>query len=310
MSLDTIAYVRSIGAYAIRGNHDQYVIGWRAWFEKHHHKHFDTSSDDDFDYSTWSLLDDEVAPADWTPPPVDWRFHSQHYRLARQLSGDAYKWLCSLPLTLHIRPLHAYVVHAGLLPWSVPRSGRIQAEDSGLSSSSHREPTTNETLASLDPDQFTPESDQTTEAILNSDEKSVLMVQQNRDPYTLIEMRGVRKHGRPTKDGKDGKPWTGIWNRAMKKCKKAEQDGDGDTSLPARKRQLLPPPADLDLVDNGDELGLAATGSASSSGPPAVDSEGDDSDAEPSDSEDEDEGDNEDEIDSTNKRVCRKLNVM
>lgn len=45
-----------------------------------------------------------------------------HYQIARGMTAEQATYLRSLPLVLHIPRLHAFVVHAGLLPLDPRRS--------------------------------------------------------------------------------------------------------------------------------------------------------------------------------------------
>ena len=107
-SLETVAYIRSLpNAWAVRGNHDQDVINWRNWM---------TMSE-----SYAALGADDAAPPDDTPEALKHKWRDEHYRIAKALPQASADWMAERSLTLHIRGLHTYVVHAGLLPWTIPK---------------------------------------------------------------------------------------------------------------------------------------------------------------------------------------------
>lgn len=142
---------------------------------------------DTFDYSSWAELDqDPKTLANWSPYPKDWVYGSEHYQLARKMKSEDAQWLASLPLTIHIRPLHTYIVHAGLLPWTVPRSGikSLTTSESTLEDVEAESWIPPSLLASLRPDRYIPLTKKVSSYLLNSFEHSVLLVKQNRDPYS------------------------------------------------------------------------------------------------------------------------------
>lgn len=57
---------------------------------------------------------------------------------------------------------------------------------------------------------------------------------QNRDGFTLTNMRGVGAAGSlPTKNGGKGQPWNALWNSAMEQCRDSQaqiSDEDEDIS--------------------------------------------------------------------------------
>lgn len=53
--------------------------------------------------------------------PSHWKLFSEHYFLARDLTSAHYTYLLSLPLILHIPSEHAFVVHAGMLPYDITK---------------------------------------------------------------------------------------------------------------------------------------------------------------------------------------------
>jgi len=219
-SLDTIDYVRGLNAWAVRGNHDQDVINWRNWLSS-------------LDSQTYDQIEDMETPPTDVPEALKHKWRDEHYQIAKAMSQESASWLSSRSLTLHVRSLHTYIVHAGLLPWTVPKNiykkkkdaqGASLDDEEGMeipesvfdntfnitentpllesSSSSYFVPTTSSLLASnkLDP------------------EMAILTVPLNRDPFTLLNMRSVKKNGKVTKNTKKGWPWAPIWNQVMATC--------------------------------------------------------------------------------------------
>lgn len=122
-----------------------------------------------------------------------------------------------------------YFVHAGMLPWERPLSGRPKS----LSA---------EALAtSTDPHYFSPPLDSELSASKSSSDPdddldsdvSILEVKENRDPFTLLNVRGLKKGRKVTKNGKKGTPWYNVWNKTMKFCAKARRQR---RRVPARAR--------------------------------------------------------------------------
>ncbi|TCD65234.1 hypothetical protein EIP91_002942 [Steccherinum ochraceum] len=44
-------------------------------------------------------------------------------------------------------------------------------------------------------------------------------IPQNKDPWVLLNMRGVKKNGKVTRNTDEGTPWAKLWNRQMKGCR-------------------------------------------------------------------------------------------
>lgn len=51
----------------------------------------------------------------WKKVPKGWELFGEHYRIARDMTPSQYKYLLSLPLTLYVPSAHTFVAHAGLL---------------------------------------------------------------------------------------------------------------------------------------------------------------------------------------------------
>ncbi|KAI0359960.1 Metallo-dependent phosphatase [Trametes cingulata] len=289
---------RCKGVYAVRGNHDQMIVQWRAWrdwFEplqltfpsaNLYPRRFSVPSfpsvteSATFDAgppvgtgsqflalieSEW--LRDRTAdpsgsasdPQEWVdtarkravgtwraewwkriPQPgrgrakKDWIMFGDHYWIARDMKPEHARFLFSLPLVIHVPSEHFFLVHGGLLP-SDPRRPSDDARQPLAHPPSpddiRRGPTDDADyeypLLQLDPPQDilrNPSgsrniSDEEIEELRAVQERSILQdVPQNRDPWVVLNMRGVRKSGKVTRRSDKGKPWSKIWNGQMKRC--------------------------------------------------------------------------------------------
>ncbi|KAI8443996.1 phosphoric monoester hydrolase [Phakopsora pachyrhizi] len=195
-SLDTVSYCRSMNFTAVRGNHDQYVIRWRNWMELHRHRFINSSLS--INTSNPHPLDQSFENDEWlkTQRPVrglklpnGLRWKDEHFEIARRLKISDHSWLLSLSLTIYSDFLKSFFVHAGLLPYN---SAKDVSKDTRRS------------------------------------EQLILSLRENRDPYTLIEMRNVRSGRRPTKRTDKGKPWYKIWNRTMNSIKQQQLAESGE----------------------------------------------------------------------------------
>ena len=229
-SLDTVDYIRSLNAASVRGNHDQDVINWRNYI------------DSSASYAALSNPETTSDAPDDAPADLKHKWRDEHFQIAKAMSNDAASWLANRSLTLHIRSLHAYVVHAGLLPWTVPRRkgskkhGKADAQqiqnitlsdqlaDIDFTNVYGINPETNlsqsSSLSSFIPVTAHPTSSSSNSEVASKldPEVAILTVKLNRDPYTLLEMRSIKRNGKITKDAKVGKPWAPIWNVVMAGC--------------------------------------------------------------------------------------------
>lgn len=194
-SLKTIRYCRESNFEVIRGNHDQYVIIWRNWMEDNRKKFVQANEIEAYRSSDQATLESDAWLQGLQPPkelkkklPEGMKWKTQHFEIARRLPKVDFHWLLDRTLTIYIPPLHTYFVHAGMLPWTPP----------------------NEAMASSSPQSV--------------QKQSLLTLKENQDPYTLLEMRGLRKGRKPTRDGRKGKPWYKYWNKTMKSCNGTAED--------------------------------------------------------------------------------------
>ncbi|KAJ9094767.1 hypothetical protein QFC21_005927 [Naganishia friedmannii] len=221
-------YLRKNKVKGVRGNHDEKVIEWRSWMRwagKGYQSNLATQSNDDDDEDGWRKFIDELDRQ--FPPnaendelsesqrkqlekelasklksfPKDWSWRSEHWKIARALSRENYQYLVDLPLTLHLPSVHSIVVHAGLL--ARDPSKKATAKDRPYAS----------TATSDAPDAEFGASTRT------QDEVALLRtIPQNRDPYTLLNIRSVLKDGETTRKANKGTPWSEIWQDEMSRC--------------------------------------------------------------------------------------------
>lgn len=125
--------VSSMTLLGVRGNHDQQIIEWRSWFNwvrsfPDGPEWIENYADDRFRAVPKFYLNTSPSSTslrkhtDKYPFPDNWKWASQHWRLARDMTDEHYRYLLSLPLVLHIPSLHTLVVHAGILPVDPKRS--------------------------------------------------------------------------------------------------------------------------------------------------------------------------------------------
>lgn len=272
-SLETVKYIRSLNAWAVRGNHDQAVLDWRTWMERSQLEGLGTTEDVG---TSSSLLaseqeEDEEPPKD-VPQVLKHKWRDEHFRIAKSMSQASADWLKRRSMTLHLRSLHSYVVHAGLLPWTIPKNkgkkkkvhtqskdGEIEEEEEmeddpvdldflsglnftnefGISEGTSLLESSSET--SFIPVTSSLPSDVTAQKKKDLDpEMAILTVPLNREPFTLLEMRGLKKNGKVTKSTKKGEAWAPIWNQVMRGCQQSidaesETDGAEDAQVEADK---------------------------------------------------------------------------
>jgi hypothetical protein len=113
------------------------------------------------------------------------------------MTASQYSYLKTLPLVIHLPSLHTLVVHAGILPFDP-----TYAPDDSRQPLAHV-PTT----ASMSYPTRTAQ-----EHALLSD------IQQNRDPWVLLNMRSVLHNGKVSRKFNKGTPWPELWDMIMKQC--------------------------------------------------------------------------------------------
>jgi len=118
------------------------------------------------------------------------------------MSKRDYEYLLSLPLVLLIPSEHAFLVHAGLLPY-----------DPKLSVTSKRQP-----LAHLPKIPSGLIGDHLL-ALRNAQELAILDdIKQNNNPWVVLNIRNLRKDGTVSRTTKKGKAWMELWKGMMARC--------------------------------------------------------------------------------------------
>lgn len=139
-SLEVIDRARELGAYCVRGNHDDKVVRWRGFLDSL--SLVDLQSLDEMDLEDNQRNEDDDVQLDledpssqvklsplqkkdpsWRPKiPSDLNRKSAHYRLARSMNKAQYQYLrncpliLSLPRELSLHDIPVHVVHAGIDP--------------------------------------------------------------------------------------------------------------------------------------------------------------------------------------------------
>ncbi|ORX39259.1 Metallo-dependent phosphatase-like protein [Kockovaella imperatae] len=196
----------------VRGNHDQPVLEWRAWMEWAGGDAWEDFVDSFQSDDEQDLRADEQDRLEAMRKgfPKHWKWKSQHWKIAREMTKAQYKYLVDLPLALHMPSLHSIVVHAGMLPHDTYKSTE-------------------------DPSQPLVSAAETSSASGNAgrlkEELALLLnIPQNKDPWTLINLRSIytkgKKKGKLTKSTKKGTPWSEVWQEEMSRC-----TGDGAKAL-------------------------------------------------------------------------------
>ncbi|KAH7884323.1 Metallo-dependent phosphatase-like protein [Phlebopus sp. FC_14] len=210
-SLPVLSFMSTHNVLGVRGNNDQKVIEWRAWMHwilsLPGGRQWLTEMD-----SSWPHLDgDKQNPdfdvwlqksgMDWIDRiPKGWKLLGKHYKTARAMSEEHYDYLRSLPLVLYSPMSHTFFVHAGLLP-----------------SDPNRKPTHPRQPLSHWPTMLSANKNTT---LLRGLQELALLddIPQNKDPWTLMNMKGVQKDGTIVNKSNKGTPWSELWNDMMNRC--------------------------------------------------------------------------------------------
>lgn len=183
-----ISFLAENNITGVRGNHDQKIIQWRAWVDEvlsqPGGKEWLEQKEKDKKKLELDSNESESAKKrykeSWKIVPKGWKFMGPHYKIARRLTELQYGYLRSLPLVLHIPALHAFVAHAGILPFDPSR--RMASERQPLSHIPEGIPDGNVTL------------------MRTAQESAILEeITQNHDPWVLLNMRSVLKDGTITR---------------------------------------------------------------------------------------------------------------
>jgi hypothetical protein len=218
-SMSVLSYMAVNNVTGVRGNHDQKVIEWWAWLDWMHSldggqrwledmcEQWLKAKDEGMDLKAWIKKMKKKETNWWRKVPKGWKLCGDHFQIARAMSRSEYEYLLSLPLVLHIPSAHTFIAHAGIL-----------SSDPHHKSSHERQP-----LAHL-PSVPGPKRPADIPLLRRLQETAILSeVPQNKDPWVVLNMRGVLKDNTITR-GSHGTPWSVRWNSDMARCKGFETD--------------------------------------------------------------------------------------
>jgi calcineurin-like phosphoesterase family protein len=214
-SLAVVSFLENNKILGVRGNNDQKVLEWRAWMDwilsqpggrewlrevDDHWPDYELLPENG-DMSSFDSYPSSMKKADWEKKiPKGWKLLGDHYQVARAMSRSQYNYLRSLPLVLHAPAGHVFFVHAGLL-----------AADPSRILTHPKQPLSH--WPSLE------QREHNIPAIREAQELALLSdIPQNQDPWVVLNIRGVRKHGKPTRNNNKGIPYSDLWNKVMNKC--------------------------------------------------------------------------------------------
>ncbi|KAG8947830.1 hypothetical protein FRC03_000903 [Tulasnella sp. 419] len=215
-SLQVLNRMSSQNITGVRGNHDQKILEWKSFIiwlgEQEGGKEWlEEMEKMDLSPKQFRKLGKHKKKFDI---PDGWEWGSEHFKIAKKITDNDYKYLLQLPLVLHLESLHTHVVHAGILPADPKRSLHNRHQP----------------LAHL-PKNF-PGTKSNVELIRAAQELTILTdVPQNRKGWAKLNMRDILKNGEITRDAGEGRPWSNMWNEVQKLCKgfdgkRAPDDGE------------------------------------------------------------------------------------
>ncbi|KAA1467453.1 Metallo-dependent phosphatase [Dentipellis sp. KUC8613] len=235
-SLSVISYLTTHNITGIRGNHDQKIIEWRGWIEwikeLDHGKGAEwlnavesrwqaANQDEDLDEERWIKKQKKIRKNErkwWSRVPEGWQMLSGHYKIARSISKAEYDYMRSLPLIIHLPSQHAFIAHAGLLPYDPTRSITSSHQPlAHLPDLSHL----GTPSLSLDGDGYGEDvkPEPTDENMRNAQELAILNeIKQNAVPWNVLNMRNLAMDNTITRKTKKGTFWADIWNGMMPLC--------------------------------------------------------------------------------------------
>lgn len=210
----------------VRGNHDQKVLEWRGWINwvtslsggeewlKRLERKWRAALEKDSNANLDLWLEKERSETHyrdkrwWELVPKGWVPLSDHYNIAKGMSGKDFTYLLNLPLRLYIPHVHAFIVHGGMLP-ADPRYPLDDDKKQPMARVPHVHRRRDEDI----------------EKLRQIQEMNLLsQVPQNKDPWVVLNMRSVLD-GKVLKKAKKGTYWTKIWQEQMESC--AGFDGRG-----------------------------------------------------------------------------------
>ena len=115
------------------------------------------------------------------------------------MKNEEFDYLVSLPLVLHIPLLHAFVVHAGILPLD-PRHSVTSLRQPLSHVPSLETSETRRNVPVYESRESEVHDKVTREKLRSAQERAVLSdVPQNNEPWNLLNMRGIEKGSKITK---------------------------------------------------------------------------------------------------------------
>jgi hypothetical protein len=162
-----------------------------------------------------------------------WRMFTDHYWLARDMGQAQARWMMQeVPLVYWIGSVHAFVVHAGLLPADPSRRADADGQPlarvpaiGGVDSGRKENGDIPDGLFSVPANAI---AQYDIPALRRMQEEAILtQVPQNTDEWTVLNMRSVKKNGKVTRKGDKGTPWSELWADAMGRCKGFGLPGEG-----------------------------------------------------------------------------------
>ena len=246
-SIGVIDYMAQHNITGVRGNHDQKVIEWRVWTDwvqtlpggknwledlerRYHDAEGKGLLSNPRTIKQWVKAARKNAKKDdkkyWKLIPEGWKILTDHYFVARGLSKESFEYLSELPLKLYIPSAHAYVAHAGLLPFDphypaddkdhqpLAHLPKVPLGRDGKPEGRHQpEVFSNQAEAPLGGGVIQPDDLRYLQEVA-----LITSIPQNLDPWVVLNMRSILKSGDVTRDGKTGAPWSDLWKRAMTSC--------------------------------------------------------------------------------------------
>ena len=204
-SLAVLKFMSSNNITAVRGNHDQRVVEWRAWIEwiaimpggrrwldainEAFHTFENSLSAQDRGNGNvveeWADVQMAAGGGFWEKIPREFKIFQDHYWIATKISQEEYKYLLQLPLRLYIPHVHTFIVHAGLLASDPLKDPRAAGQ-----------PLASMPVLKRSPVSALSKHKQEIQEMRRAQDLSVLSdVPQNTDPWVTLNMRSVRHDG-------------------------------------------------------------------------------------------------------------------
>ncbi|KAF5391667.1 hypothetical protein D9757_002370 [Collybiopsis confluens] len=220
-SMGVLDFMSSHNITAVRGNHDQMVIEWRAWLDWIHSLHGGSRwlsavrerwkeaqrhGVDDVDkwVAKQTKLDKKYWKF-WKKLPNGWKLFGDHFSIAENMTHEQYEYMLQRPLMLHVPHAHTFIVHAGIL-----------ASDPNYNPGHKRQPLAHVPKLPKGDESVIGERDRIN-ALRELQELAILSdVPQNTIPWNTLNMR--RLLDSEVTRTKEGTPWKKLYNRDMRRC--------------------------------------------------------------------------------------------